>query len=125
DQGFRYLRLYFEKYGILVLGPALVLVVALRWRRESTARREALKASWLPRVFLAAALAATYTLYVARVGGDFMYARMLIPATPFFLILFDLGFSALPVRIPLAAALAIAAVPVAIPAWIPRPVTKN
>ncbi len=122
-QGFRYLGLYFEKYGVLALGPALLLLVALRWRREDAARREALKAAWLPRVSLAGALAATYMLYVARVGGDFMYARMLIPATPFLLILFELGFSALPIRIPLVAVLAVAAAPAALPAWTPRPVT--
>lgn len=125
DQGFRYLRLYFEKYGILALGPALLLLVALRWGDEDAERREALKASWLPRACLAAALAASYTLYVARVGGDFMYARMLIPATPFFLILYELGFSTLPARVPLAAALAVAAVPVVVPAWTPRPVSGS
>ncbi len=125
EQGLRYLGLYFEKYGVLALGPALLLLVALRWRREDVARRDALKASWLPRVSLAGALAATYMLYVARVGGDFMYARMLIPATPFLLILFELGFSALPVRIPLVVVLAVAAAPAVLPAWMPRPVTGS
>jgi hypothetical protein len=123
EQGFRYLGLYFEKYGVLALGPALLLLVALHWRREDPSRREALKVAWLPRVLLAGALAATYMLYVARVGGDFMYARMLIPATPFLLILFELGFSALPIRIPLVAILAVAAAPAVLPAWTPRPVT--
>jgi arabinofuranosyltransferase len=124
-QGFRYLGLYFEKYGVLALGPALLLLVALRWRHEDAACRELLKASWLPRVWLAGALAVTYTLYVARVGGDFMYARMLIPATPFLLILFELGFSALPARIPFVAILGLAAAPAVIPTWIPRPVTGS
>jgi hypothetical protein len=34
---------------------------------------------------------ATYALYVARVGGDFMFARFLVPVTPFLLVLADLG----------------------------------
>ncbi len=124
-QGFRYIELYLAKYGILAAGPALVLVAALRWRREDSGRRDALRFDWAPRVALAAALVTTYGLYVARVGGDFMYARMLIPVTPFLLVLFDLGFSALPARLPALAALAIAALPAALPAWLPRPVSGS
>ncbi|HKQ60023.1 MAG TPA: hypothetical protein VJS92_01985, partial [Candidatus Polarisedimenticolaceae bacterium] len=41
------------------------------------------------RAVLALALAATYTLYVVRVGGDFMFARLLIPVTPFLLVLLE------------------------------------
>ncbi len=121
-QGFRYLCLYFEKYGVLTLGLALLLMVAVRWRHVDAGHREALRASWLPRVLLAGALAATYSLYVARVGGDFMYARMLIPATPFFLILFELGWTALPVRTPVILALVAAALVLVVPILLVRPV---
>ena len=38
---------------------------------------------------LAPALTFSYTLYLARVGGDFMYARMLIPVTPLLLVLLE------------------------------------
>lgn len=123
EQGLRYLQLYFERYGILVLGPLLLLVIAFRWRRDEPARRTALAAEWWPRVALAAALAATYTLYVVRVGGDFMYARMLIPATPFYLVLFELGWTALPARVPAVAALALAALPLAVPTFVRAPVS--
>jgi hypothetical protein len=76
-QGLVYLQLYFERYWALAL--ALPLAVWARHKREVT---------------LAALLAAVYTLGVVRVGGDFMFARLLIPATPFFLILVEEGVAA-------------------------------
>ncbi len=122
-QGAVYLRLWADRYGIYALAAGLLLVVALRWRHEEAGRREALRDAWLPRVALAGAIAVLYALYVARVGGDFMYARMLIPATPFFLVLFELGWTALPPRTPAALALFVGALPVVVPPLLPRPVT--
>ena len=120
-QGLLYLQLYGEKYGVLVLGPVLVLAAILTLRRDGPARRAAFASDWAPRAALAAAFAAVYTVYVVRVGGDFMYARLLIPVTPFYLVLFELGWTALPRRTPFAVALAVAALPVALPCFIPRP----
>ena len=125
DQGLRFLGLHAGRYGVLALGPAILLAGALRWRHESPERRGLLRDAWLPRVVLAGAIAATYTLYVARVGGDFMYARMLIPVAPFLLILFDLAWTNLPEWIPAPAALALAALPLLVPALLPRPVTGS
>lgn len=122
-QGIRYLQLYGEKYGILVFGPVLLLLAWLGWRAKTRAAREMLASAWVPRVLLALALAAGYTVYVVRVGGDFMYARMLLPATPFYLVLFELGWMLLPRRTPVILALAIAALPIVIPPLVPRPVT--
>jgi hypothetical protein len=122
SQGLVYLRLYGEKYGVLVLGPVLVLVAILTLRRDESARRASFTSQWTPRVALAATFAAAYTIYVVRVGGDFMYARVLIPATPFYLVLFELGWTALPRRTPLLAALAVAALPIGVPALLPQPV---
>ncbi len=121
DQGFAYLRLYGEKYGVFILGPVLVLFAILGLRREGPVRRATFASDWAPRVVLAAAFAGVYTIYVVRVGGDFMYARVLIPATPFFLVLFELGWTALPRRTPLLAALAVAALPIALPLLFLRP----
>ncbi|MGH9335306.1 MAG: hypothetical protein ACRD21_16340, partial [Vicinamibacteria bacterium] len=42
-----------------------------------------------PQASLALVSAAAYSFYIFRVGGDFMFARMLIPATPFFLLVLD------------------------------------
>jgi hypothetical protein len=121
-QGLFYLRLYGERYGVFILGPVLVVFAILTLRRDEPVRRAAFASHWTPRVALAAAFAGVYTIYVVRVGGDFMYARLLIPATPFFLVLFELGWTALPRRTPLLGALAIAALPIALPHLFSSPV---
>ena len=97
SQGWLYLRLYFERYWALALGPALLVAAAVqRWRRADAPLDPggALR--------LAAAIAATYAFYVVRVGGDFMYARLLVPITPFLLLLLEQGAQALlgPARVP-------------------------
>jgi hypothetical protein len=40
-------------------------------------------------------MALVYTGYVTHVGGDFMYARLLVPAAPFLLIVLERGLEAL------------------------------
>lgn len=88
SQGLVYAGLYLQKYGVLLLGPLLATLAAIvAWRvprASGSARdpggREAL---------LAAGFAIAHAAYVVRVGGDFMYARMLIPATPFLLVLLE------------------------------------
>lgn len=75
-------------------------------------------ARWRRAVGLALAFALVYTWYVAHVGGDFMYARLLVPATPFYLILIELAMERLvparrgwPALAASAAALALALTP--------------
>jgi hypothetical protein len=94
-QGWHYLVLYFEKYWVLLFGPGLLLAVFLIRRVRLPVLRDEDGARWRLHVFLAAAIAAAYTFYVVRVGGDFMFARMLIPATPFYLILLERGLMAI------------------------------
>lgn len=93
EQGLWYLRSYFMKYGALLTAlPALAIVLA----RSARAGRDP-NARLLGRMALiAAAFAIPYMLYVTRVGGDFMYARSLIPATPFFIFLIEIGLAAVP-----------------------------
>ncbi len=81
-QGLFYVRLYFIQYWPLLLGIPLAL---FHWRR---ARAN-------PEVVLAAAFACAYSAFVVAVAGDFMHARFMIPATPFFAILLDAGVLAL------------------------------
>lgn len=87
SQGWAYFLLYLQKYwavGACVLGLAALVVPD----RGDTGTADRL----LYKVLLVAtAMAAIYTLYIVRVGGDFMFARMLIPATPFYLLLIELG----------------------------------
>lgn len=89
EQGWHYAALYARKYWILVLGPVLFVAVRGMAARagdssteESGARREGL---------LFAALAMSYGLFVVKVGGDFMFARMLLPVTPFLFLLLEDG----------------------------------
>jgi hypothetical protein len=91
SQGWYYARIYFARYWVLVL--ALPCAALARPRRA---------------VALELALAATYTLYVMRVGGDFMFGRLLIPVSPFLLILVERGLVALLGRRPVIRAAAIA-----------------
>lgn len=79
-QGITYLALYFRRYWVLLCGLPLC---ALAWNAGD--------ARWRRRVLLALAFAIGYSLCIAHVGGDFMFARLLIPATPFYLVLLELG----------------------------------
>lgn len=102
SQGWIYVRLYFEKYWALALAIPLGLAAWISQRaagsssvvRSGAGRPDAIPVrsggGALPgTVALAGALAIGFTLYVMRVGGDFMYARFLIPATPFYLLVLE------------------------------------
>jgi hypothetical protein len=88
SQGWIYVRLYFQKYWVALAGVPLAAFAA---RRPAGAREAAAGGTWDREVALAALFALGYTFYVLRLGGDFMYARLLIPATPFYLILLERG----------------------------------
>ncbi len=77
SQGFFYARLYFTRYWPLLLAFPLG---ALAKQRRTTA--------------LELGLALAYTLYVMRVGGDFMFARMLIPISPYLVLSLERGLAA-------------------------------
>ncbi len=97
SQGAFYARIYFMRYWPLMLAvPCAVLV---RPRRP---------------VVLELALAAAYALYVMRVGGDFMFGRLLVPITPFLLLIVERGLGALLGRRPAIAAAVIAALGIAL-----------
>ncbi|HXV74732.1 MAG TPA: hypothetical protein VD788_00305 [Candidatus Polarisedimenticolaceae bacterium] len=81
-QGWHYLRLFFTKYWVLALAAPLAAVSALRLRAKPV---------WFAQAALAAACALAYTFWVWRVGGGFMFARLLVPTLPFWAILLDLA----------------------------------
>ncbi|HVP14925.1 MAG TPA: hypothetical protein VMS88_05240 [Terriglobales bacterium] len=90
DQGVFYAQLYFQKYWLLAAAlPALWAAVALQQMALPRRRRFRDRAE-MAEPALATAFAAGLLLYVTRVGGDFMFARMLIPVTPFLLVLAEL-----------------------------------
>jgi hypothetical protein len=106
-QGWFYVYLFFKKN--LFLAPlALLLVVghlAARRKRPLLARAHV--------VLLAAGV--LFLAYVAHSGGDFMFARRVLPAMPLFFVVLEDLLVALPGRLLPAAAVALAAVGVAVP----------
>ncbi|HEX7078838.1 MAG TPA: hypothetical protein VF363_10470 [Candidatus Eisenbacteria bacterium] len=98
SQGAVYVALYFARYWQLLLGPALVLIAWPRTARDQGPEGEAFLGRWRRSALLAAMLAAVYIGFVLRVGGDFMFARFLIPVTPLLLALFELGTTRLAAR---------------------------
>jgi hypothetical protein len=83
-QGFRYLWLYLLRYPPLALFPFALLWLATR---EHAAVPEP--------VILASLLATAHVAWVVRVGGDFMFGRFLVPATPFVLVVLEAALPAL------------------------------
>ncbi len=87
-QGTIYLMLYFHRYWPLLF--SLLPFWSLR-RHLFGHRRVPLPGSLGANIWLAAGLAIVHMLYLLRIGGDFMFARMLIPVTPLLLILVEIG----------------------------------
>jgi hypothetical protein len=105
DQGIAYLLLYLVKNWMLLL--ALLLAPLLAGRagegRDSASRAD-------ERVFLGAAL--LYTAHVVFVGGDFMFARRLVPVAPLVFLALESRLAARPSprqRLALATALLVGA----------------
>jgi hypothetical protein len=122
SQGLLYVGLYIQRYWAIVAAFAAGAVapwLAGRRLREGpidVGRRRVLAGS-----LLAVVAALAYGLYIARVGGDFMYARMLVPVTPLLLVVGETGLAAL-VR-GTAARVAAALVVASATALTPSPVT--
>jgi len=99
EQGWRYAALFFERYWPLLAGPVLLIAAAMvGWARRSRQDPAAFAGVALHGrvIVLALAIALTYTGYVVRVGGDFMFARLLIPTLPFYLLLLGYGLMLAP-----------------------------
>lgn len=98
EQGWHYAGLFFERYWPLLAGPVLLLAAAIvgYTRRSRDPAATAGVALHGRVVVLALAIAVTYTWYVVRVGGDFMFARLLIPTLPFYLLLLGYGLMLAP-----------------------------
>jgi len=94
SQGLRYVGFFFGRYWYLLLGP--LLVFGLLRRRPLDDSRRILRQTTMVEI----ALAAVSVTYVARCGGDFMFARLLIPVVPFLLLTLDRGISLLLARRP-------------------------
>jgi len=97
-QGLRYLQLYLERYWALLLGPMMLIAASVLDRRGRRPEPDGAATALNRQAALAAAIAVPYILYVVRVGGDFMFARLLIPVTPMLLVILEVGWNRLFVR---------------------------
>ncbi len=103
ERGFYYLWLYFKCYFTSFLAllafPALAIGIVraggpgsgLFRRFKASLERPELSAL----MFAVFAVAAYLVLFVARVGGDFMYARFVVPAVPFIMFAIETGVARL------------------------------
>lgn len=120
-QGWTYARLYFGIYGVLLACVASVPIVwVLRARAEAQTR------PLLDAALLAGMQALVASLYVIRVGGDFMFARFFVPITPFLFIVLEDVLGAVVRRVPstprytVAAAAVLACIAATLYARVPR-----
>jgi hypothetical protein len=111
SQGLVYVGLYLAKNWFLVAAGALALGAWIRRGRRAPAAPD-------PDAPFLLATAALFTAYLVWVGGDFMFARRILPAVP--LVLFALEGAVLRVAAPRARALLAAAAVAA--AALPVPV---
>ncbi len=89
-QGLAYLGYFAIRHGVLiglaVIGTLDVFIAAIFSKETSPhAQRHGL----VHQLLVAWAMALTYVLSVVRVGGDFMYARLLVPVLPLVVIAFQ------------------------------------
>jgi arabinofuranosyltransferase len=78
-QGLFYVRLYLTRHWLLAIAPLGLIPIFRRARPVASL------------ALLSSAFALAYVAYVARVGGDFMFGRLLVPATPMLLVILDIG----------------------------------
>jgi hypothetical protein len=98
-QGWQYAGLFFRKYWALL--PAPLCLLGMLWRTWRLPAKPSQEGRLLPQALLAGAFAFTYTVYIIRIGGDFMFARMLVPTVPFYLIILELSLIRLSATRPL------------------------
>ena len=79
------------KHGLLLLGPVLAVLAIFQPALQLPRLDHERTLRWW--TTMALSMVAVYVWYVARVGGDFMYARFLIPITPLLAVLVELGVS--------------------------------
>jgi len=122
-QGLRYLRTYLAQYWVLFVAPVVFVIGYFRARRAP--RAEAAAPEFIRvHAHLSLAFAAAYTYYVIRVGGDFMFARLLIPVTPYLALLLELALYRLSLKRPIAY-LELVFAALALPLVTPRPVSAS
>ncbi len=97
-QGFFYIWLYFRVHftsGIALILGALVLTQKQKKTSESGSDSD----PGSPYLTAFVAIVVYLILFVARVGGDFMFARFIIPVVPFVYLIIEQGVKQLPTNL--------------------------
>lgn len=88
EQGWTYLILYLQTYYVLLLIPVVLALAFWRLRRKPHTG----DGPYGVRVFVLLLLfTIPYTVYVVRVGGDFMFARFWVVVTPLYYLILEAG----------------------------------
>lgn len=112
SQGLIYLQTFYERSGAYLLCVPLFAWWVGRQSAEAGTSR-------IAETSAALCFGLLYTIYVVRVGGGFMYARLLIPSLPLLFFVFGRVVEVLPRKL----ATATAALTVLSPYLLPAPVT--
>ncbi|HEY3874829.1 MAG TPA: hypothetical protein VGM92_05100 [Candidatus Kapabacteria bacterium] len=112
EQGFFYIWLYFRVYFLsaIALIAGMVLLIQLRKVNAKTDGAEMDAENndevtsefdpGLPWITMLAAIATYLVLFVARVGGDFMFARFIIPVVPLVYFVIEQALLRMPAKVP-------------------------
>jgi len=89
SQGLSYLLLYFKSYyGFSVLSVVLCILFLMRFIKRSNSYRSFFDSIF----FFFLSVIAVWFLYVLQVGGDFMFARFILPVTPLMFLFLERSF---------------------------------
>ncbi len=97
-QGFFYIWLYFRVHFTSAIALLIGALLLLRKNSEEEGRNEDRNVG-SPSIAALAAIVVYLILFVARVGGDFMFARFIIPVVPFVYIVIEQALERLRVSI--------------------------
>lgn len=92
EQGFKYIALYFQAYYVFTFIPILVLLWLWRMKSSNQKFSSNKEVHFIPVTILLLTTIGVYTLYIAKVGGDFMFGRFLIPITPLLYLFIEILF---------------------------------
>ncbi len=100
SQGVIYLGYFSLRHGALLAVAVTLSLVAFKraWQSLSKARREPVdhrRGDLANPLIVAWAMILVYTICIVRVGGDFMYARLLVPVFPLLVLVFDLSVTSI------------------------------
>ncbi|HEX5315616.1 MAG TPA: hypothetical protein VFX22_03110, partial [Candidatus Kapabacteria bacterium] len=99
-QGFFYIWLYFRVYFVSAIAFLAALVLLFRKRNEhGLSPNDPHRGS--PVISALSATLVYLVMFVARVGGDFMFARFIIPVVPFIYFVIEQGLERLPAKFPM------------------------